>query len=497
MCPSRVGTRDNMALLDRNVWTDRVFTGRWVPTGQTGEVVEPATGEVLGTVGRIGAEELAESARTALAAGRDWARRPASERAAVLRRAAQLLAEHRDEIGDWLCREAGKVAAAASLELDLTADELRAAAGLTWQPSGHLLPTGQSGRTSVARRVPIGVVGVIAPWNFPLNLAMRSVAPALATGNAVVLKPASETAVCGGVVIARLFEAAGLPAGVLHMVPGKGSELGTAFADDPNIGMLSFTGSTQVGRGLSEAAGRRFKRMVAELGGNNAFLVLDDADLERACAAAAFGTFTHQGQICMAVGRVLVAAPLAEEFVARLAETADRLTVGDPRDAVDLGPMINDGQAEHVTDIIRRTVDAGARVAAGGSRDGRFVRPTVLAGVPADSAAFTEEIFGPVAAVTAFADDDEAVRLANDTPYGLVAGVHSGSLGRARAVAERLRAGMVHINDQTVNDEVVAPFGGVDDSGSGGRFGAVTNLDEFTTWQWLTVRERQSALPEN
>jgi benzaldehyde dehydrogenase (NAD) len=289
-----------------------------------------------------------------------------------------------------------------------------------------------------------------------------------------------------------VFEAAGLPAGVLHMLPGKGNELGTAVVEDPNIGMISFTGSTPVGRTLSEAAGKHLKKMVSELGGNNAFVVLDDADVPAAAAAGAFGSFVHQGQVCMAVGRHLVAESVADAYVAELAKRADALTVGDPRGDVHLGPVINSSQAEHIEDIVNRTRDAGAAVAAGGTREGLFVRPTVLSGVTPEMPAFAEEIFGPVAVVTTFRTDSDAIRLANSTPYGLAAGVHSGSPARARAVGERVHAGMVHINDQTVNDETIAPFGGIGDSGGSSRFGSFVNLDEFTRWQWLTIRDDQS-----
>lgn len=370
----------------------------------------------------------------------------------------------------------------------------RQAEALTTAPWGQLLPTDLPGRTSVARRVPLGVVAVIAPWNFPLNLAMRSVAPALACGNAVLLKPASETCICAGVAIARLFEEAGLPPGVLHLLPGHGSELGTTFADTPEVRMISFTGSTEVGVRLSEAAGRNLVRMVAELGGNNPFVVLDDADVA-AAAAGAFGSFTHQGQICMATGRHLVARSLYEDSVDALAEAASAMTVGDPTGDVDLRPIINDSQLEHITDLVARTVEAGATLRAGGDEpDGRCYRPVVLAGVTPDMPAYAEEVFGPVAPVVAFDDDDEAVRLANDSPYGLVAGIHSGDPLRAREVGLRLRAGMVHINDQTVNDEVVAPFGGVGRSGMGA-FGTLTNLEQFTTWQWVTLHDHQAPPP--
>ncbi|MEV6647956.1 aldehyde dehydrogenase family protein [Amycolatopsis sp. NPDC051371] len=482
-----------MGLLDDTaLWTGKIFTGQWTSTGATMTATEPATGDTLGEVGTADADTLARSADRAADAGRDWAARNFAERAAVLRRAAELFAEHGEEITTWLVREAGKPRGPAKLDFDLALDELHEAVALPSQPWGSLLPTTQPGRTSLARRVPFGVVAVIAPWNFPLVLAMRSVAPALATGNAVLLKPASETAICCGVVIARLFQEAGLPEGVLHMLPGKGSELGNAVAEDPNIGMVSFTGSTPVGRSLSEAAGKHFKKFVSELGGNNAFLVLDDADAGAAAAAGAFGSFVHQGQVCMAVGRHLVAESLAEDYVAELARIAESLTVGDPREDVDLGPVINESQADHITDIVDRSVRAGAKIAAGGNRDGLFIRPTVLTGVTPDMPAFAEEIFGPVAVVTTFGSDDEAVELANSTPYGLVAGVHAGSTARALDVGDRLQAGMVHINDQTVNDEAQAPFGGIGDSGGDSRFGATVNLEEFTRTQWVTIRRTQS-----
>ncbi len=484
-----------MALLDPEIWTGKIFTGSWIETGKTTDTTEPATGDVLGTIGMADVERLSRSAAEAAAAGARWAKAPYQERTNVLRRAAQLLTDNRDEVARWVSREAGKVASATALELQLAIDELWEASALPSQPWGQLLPTTQPGRISLARRVPRGVVAVIAPWNFPLNLAMRSVAPALACGNAVLLKPASETIVCCGVTIARLFEEAGLPAGVLHMLPGKGSELGTSFADEPNVDMLSFTGSTPVGKQLSEAAGRNVKKMVAELGGNNAFVVLDDADVEKAAAAGAFAAFTHQGQICMATGRHLVAESIAERYVTALAQIADGLRLGNPLDDVDLGPVINETQAQHIEDVVERSKHAGAQVRAGGTRDGLFVRPTVLSGVTPEMPAYSEEIFGPVAPVTTFKDDDEAVRLANGTPYGLVAGVHSADPRRAEAIGDRLRAGMVHINDQTVNDEVVAPFGGRGDSGGGGRFGSLSNLDEFTVWQWVTVRDTQSEPP--
>jgi benzaldehyde dehydrogenase (NAD) len=479
--------------LDPARWTGRIYSGDWLTTGRTTPTTEPATGETLGQVGTVDAAGVHTAAEHAARAQPKWAACTYIERSNVLRRAADILQQHLEEIREWLIRESGSTRAKTDVELAQSVEELREAAALPLQPIGQLLPTIQEDRQSLVRRVPRGVVAVIAPWNFPLLLALRSVAPALAVGNSVLLKPASETAVCCGVVIARLFEEAGLPPGVLHMLPGKGSELGEAFATDPNVDLISFTGSTAVGKKLAEAAGREVKQVVLELGGNNPLIVLEDADPKIAAAAGAFGSFFHQGQICMGTGRHLVAEPIADAYVKALTDHAQHLTVGDPREDVQIGPIINEDQAAHIDDVISRSVQAGARVVTGGTRDGLFYRPTVLVGVTAEMAAYTEEIFGPVAPVTTFKTDEEAIALANGTEYGLVAAVQSASPARAMAVADRLKVGMVHINDQTVNDEAIAPFGGAKASGEGGRFGGFANLDAFTTWQWVTRREAPAA----
>src|SRR5262249_17233172 len=258
----------------------------------------------------------------------------------------------------------------------------------------------EPGRESIARRVPLGVVGVIAPWNFPQILSVRAVAPALALGNAVILKPDLQTAVSGGVLIARLFEAAGLPDGVLHVLPG-GAEPGAALAEDPNVAMISFTGSTAVGREVGATAGRTLKRVSLELGGNNALIVLDDADIEVASSAGAWSAFLHQGQVCMTAGRHIVHEAVADKYLDQLAKRAGNLPVGNPyTEEVALGPLINARQVANVDRIVNDTVSAGAEIRAGGSHEGLFYSPTVLAGVTPAMAAFREEIFGPVAPVT-------------------------------------------------------------------------------------------------
>jgi benzaldehyde dehydrogenase (NAD) len=383
----------------------------------------------------------------------------------------------------------------AAFEVQLVLGELWEAAALPTQPWGHLLPTSEPGRESIARRVPLGVVGVISPWNFPQILSVRAVAPALALGNAVILKPDVQTPVSGGILVARLFEAAGLPEGLLHVLPGDG-EAGSALTEDPNVAMIAFTGSTAVGRKVGEAAGRSLKRVSLELGGNNALIVLDDADLEVASSAGAWSAFLHQGQVCMTAGRHIVVESVADAYLERLAKRAENLPVGDPYTGqVALGPLISQRQLDNVDRIVSETVAAGATLRAGGSHQGLFYRPTVLSDVTPSMAAFREEIFGPVAPVIVVKDEDEAVRVANDTEYGLVAAIQTGSTERGLAVADRLRTGIVHVNDQTLNNDAFAPFGGTGASGNGSRFGSQSSWDEFTQWQWVTSRPQAHGFP--
>jgi benzaldehyde dehydrogenase (NAD) len=328
---------------------------------------------------------------------------------------------------------------------------------------------------------------VISPFNFPLILSIRSVAPALALGNAVLLKPDPRTTVSGGIVIARVFEEAGLPAGLLSLLPG-GADVGEALVTAPEVRIVSFTGSTPTGRAVGELAAGALKRAHLELGGNNALVVLPGADIEAAASAGAFGSFLHQGQICMTTGRHLVHESVIEEYTEALARRADALVVGDPTGDVHLGPIIDARQLERVASIVRRSVERGATVRAGGSHDGLFHRPTVLTGLDADNPAWTEEVFGPVAPVRGFRTTEEAIEIIGASGYGLAVSV-LGDVGTAMTIADRVRSGKVHINEQTVVDEANAPFGGVGDSGTGSRFGgAAANIEAFTETQWLTAR---------
>ncbi|WP_020497061.1 benzaldehyde dehydrogenase [Sciscionella marina] len=485
-----------MTLLDTvsaENWQGRVYTGDWTPARTTAPVREPATGAELGSIGIADRADVGHSAEIAAAAQRDWAARPFQERAEILRTAGRLWQEHAAELREWLIRESGSIEDKANFELHIAAQECFEAAALPSRALGQILPS-EAPRLSMTRRIPAGVVGVIAPFNAPLILSIRSVAPALALGNSVVLKPDPRTAVCGGVALARIFAEAGVPEGVLHVLPG-GAETGAALVADPNVRVISYTGSTAAGRAVGEAAGRHLKRAHLELGGNSALIVLADADLEHAVTAACRGAYFHQGQICMATGRHLVHESLYGEYTERLAERAAALTVGDPfRGKADLGPIIDAAQRDKIHGIVTASIEAGARAVTGAQHEGPYYRPTVLAGATPGIPAYDNEIFGPVAPVAPFGSIEEAAGLAAASEYGLALGILTPDLDKGLALADRIPTGIAHINDQTINDEAVAPFGGLGASGTGSRFGGPeANVDAFTETRWITLRGAAAA----
>lgn len=485
-----------MTFLGDSLWDAKIYSGGW-KTGRGGasNALEPATGDTLASYGVASREDVLDASRAAAAAQQEWAARKPEERAAVLRRAGALWEEHAAELDDWIVRESGGIPAKAGLETHTAANECYEASALPGLPAGEVLTTNED-RWSFARRRPAGVVSVISPFNFPLILGIRAVAPALALGNAVLLKPDPRTTVCAGVSIMRVFEEAGLPPGLLSLLPG-GADVGAALVEAPEVRVIAFTGSTAAGRKIGESAARLLKRAHLELGGNSAMIVLPGADLAKAASAAAFGSFMHQGQICMATGRHLVHQDLYEDYVAALAEKARNLPMGDPKSGtVAIGPVIDAGQLERIDGLVQSAVASGARLAAGGSvRDGLFYHPTVLADLTDDQDAWREEIFGPVAPVRSFSTLDEAVKLANDSSYGLSISI-LGDVGEAMKLADRLESGKVHINEQTVSDEPNSPFGGVKDSGNGGRIGgAAANMEAFTELQWLTMRPEIAPYP--
>lgn len=465
--------------------------------GRTADDVNPYSGDVLTTLPLADAADVDAAFTAASIAQRDWESTLPTERADVFHRAARIMEERKDEIVDWLVAEVGAIRPRAEWEWLAVRAVMLESASYPTRSAGRILPAALiDGKENRVYRRPLGVVTVISPWNFPMQLSARSVAPALALGNAVVLKPASDTPVTGGLLLARILEDAGLPAGLLSVVVGKSSEIGDAVTSHPLTRLVSFTGSTPVGSGI--AASAPLTRMSLELGGNGPLVVLEDADVEAAVNAAVFGAFFHQGQVCMATNRVIAVDAVHDEVVDRLTERVRSLRTGDPADPdTQIGPIINDAQVESILDRISRAESDGAEVRVRGERSGpagRVLGPHLVLGTNGVATA-AEEVFGPVATVIRADGEDDAVRIANVTEYGLSSAVFSRDVGRAVRVATRLEAGMTHVNDTTINDEPNTAFGGEKNSGIG-RFGGEWAIDEFTTDHWISVQHtpRQYAI---
>lgn len=480
------------------------MTGRYAPfntmpigtkwrAGSAGESradTDPWSGQTLIEIPQANADDLDEAYDAAARAQAQWAAKPPVERAGVMRSAAEVMTRRKDEITEWLIRETGGTVAKAELEWSLTRSVLWEAAAMPHHVEGKIMPSDIPGKESRVYREAVGVVAVISPWNFPMQLSNRSVAPALAVGNAVVLKPAGDTPVTGGLLLARIFQEAGLPPGVLSVMIGSGSAIGDAIVEHPVPKVVSFTGSTKVGRGIAQKAA--LKRTALELGGNGPVVILDDADLDWAIDASIFGSFFHQGQICMIANRIIADASVYDEFVDRFVARAKALRVGDPSDpATQLGPVINESQLESIRDKLARAAADGAELLCGGDPfgpTGLALPPHVLAAGNGVATA-REEVFGPVMTVIRADDESDALRLANDTSYGLSSAVFSGDVERAVRFARRIDAGMTHVNDSPVNDDSNTAFGGEKSSGVG-RFGGRWAIDEFTTEQWISVQHR-------
>lgn len=469
------------------------MSGRWIDDSGTA-VIQPATGEKLLSLRMGSADDIDEACVAGAGAQQEWFSLPWEQRSAVFRKAADLLEANADLYIDWLVKETGSVGAKAGFEISIVVKALREAMAMPSQPPGLVLPT-DPGKLSFCRRMPLGVIGVIAPFNFPMYLSMRAVAPALAIGNAVVLKPDPRTSISGGLLLSQLLTAAGLPEGVFHVVPG-GADAGEALCVHPKVAMIQFTGSTAVGRKIGALAGGNLKKLSLELGGKNSLIILDDADLDIAASNAAWGAFLHQGQICMASGRILVHESIHDELVERLSAKATGLPKGNPAAGeCAIGPLIGEPQAKKARSMVEAAIQDGATLVAGGTHEGAIFSPAVLTGVKPGMAAYEEEFFAPVAALTKFSTDEEAIELANSTEYGLSAGIISKSTSRALSIGQRLNTGLLHINDQTVADEVVNPFGGRGKSGNGTSIGGPANWDEFSQWQWVTMKDAPPPYP--
>jgi acyl-CoA reductase-like NAD-dependent aldehyde dehydrogenase len=451
------------------------------------DVLNPANQEPFAKIFMGQEQHMRAAIDAAHAAKAAWGNSPAALREKILHRAADELEAATNEIVDLLIGEGGSTFGKAHFEIPFAANMLRSIAGEARRVQGDVFPSDVSGLLSLAIRRPLGVVAGISPFNFPVVLALKKVAFALATGNTFVLKPSEETSLVG-LKLAEIFEKAGLPPGVLNVVPGDGPTLARVLFDDPRVKLISFTGSTAVGRHIAVECAKKGKRVVLEMGGKSPLIVLKDADVDYAVDTACFGIFIHQGQICMAGSRIIVEAPIYETFLQRFAAKAKTLRVGDPRDPhTVVGPLIRSSQCQMIDRKIKEAVAAGARLLTGGTYQGNFYQPTVVADVTANMAAFRDELFGPVAAVSRADDADHALALANNSSYGLSSAVLTNDLQLAMRFALELEAGMVHLNGPTVHDEPTVPFGGVKDSGSG-RDGGRWSVEEMTEVKWVTIQ---------
>ncbi|MGW2688543.1 aldehyde dehydrogenase family protein [Streptomyces sp. NPDC001414] len=471
--------------------------GEWRPGTGSWDIIDfnPYDGEKLASITIAAVDEIDQAYRAAERAQKQWAATNPYARRAVFEKALRLVEEREAEITEAIIAELGGTHLKAGFELHLAKEFLRESIQWSLRPEGRILPSPVDGKENRVYRVPVGVVGVISPFNFPFLLSIKSVAPALALGNAVVLKPHQNTPIVGGTLVAKLFEDAGLPGGLLNVVVTDIAEIGDAFIEHPVPNVISFTGSDKVGRHVATVCASLFKRSVLELGGNSAIVVLDDADIDYAVDAAVFSRYVHQGQVCMAANRVLVDRSVADEFTEKFVAKVRTLRAGDPQDPrTVIGPLINSQQAESVSATVEQAVSEGATALLHGRTTGNLVEPSVLTDVPAGSELLRQEVFGPVAFLIPFDGEEEAVRIVNDTPYGLSGAVHTGDVERGVAFAQQIDAGMFHVNDGTVHDEPVVPFGGEKHSGLG-RLNGESTVDAFTTQKWISVQHGRSGFP--
>lgn len=457
-------------------------------------VVNPANGKTFSKVFMAKPEHMTRAIDAAYAVKDVWGNTLPSERELILIRAADVLESMRAEVVDLLIEEGGSTFGKSQFEVSYVVGVLRSAAGECRRIMGYTIPCDIPGRFSMAIRRPLGVVAGIAPFNFPLILATKKVAFALAAGNTFILKPSEETSLVG-LKIAEIFDKAGLPPGVLNVVTGDGPSLGEVLYSDPRVKAILFTGSTAVGRQIGVECAKRGKKFDLEMGGKSPLLVLKDADLKYAVDTAAFGLFIHQGQICMAGSRVIVEEPVYEKFLDLFVEKVKSLKVGDPRDPhTVIGPLIRASQCPFIAERIESSKGQGARVLCGGTYEGNYFQPTILADVTPTMKVFQDELFGPVASVIKAKDVDDAIQLANNTRYGLTSAVITSDLQIAMRCAMELESGAVHINGSTIHDEPHGPFSGVKDSGMG-REGGQWSMDELTQLKWVTIQRGQAHYP--
>jgi vanillin dehydrogenase len=481
---------EQQALLIGGEWTE-------ASGGATFERIDPFTGEAVTVAAAAGREDARRACDAAAAAFEEWSSTPPGARRVVLTKAADILMERAGEIASIMTEEVGGTFGWGMFNCDLASRMLREAAAQTYAVTGEVIPSDVPGALSMGVRQPVGVVVGMAPWNAPVILSTRAVATPLAYGNTVVLK-ASEHCPRTHAAVARAIADAGVPAGAINLVLHSAADAPDVVDEliaHPAVRRVNFTGSTRVGRIIAMKCAEHLKRCLLELGGKAPQVVLADADLEAAADAASFGAFMNSGQICMSTERIVADRSVAEAIGAKLAERAAKLVVGDPRDqGTMIGPVINDAARERVVELIADAREKGADVLAGGEADGNLITPTVLANVTPEMRIYSEESFGPVVTIVPVDGDEEAVRVANDTEYGLAAAVFGEDVDHALEIARRIESGICHVNASTVHDEPQMPFGGVKASGWG-RFGGSAALQEFTELRWMSVQQTSRHYP--
>ncbi|WP_349961211.1 aldehyde dehydrogenase [Rhizobium sp. ZPR3] len=465
-------------------------------SGRTYNRHDPFTGELASTAPAAEPEDVAAAIEAASNAFPAWSSTGPGQRRTILAKAADIMDAKVGEFTKLMMEETGATAPWAGFNVMLAANILREAAAMTTQIGGEIIPSDKPGTLAMGVRQAAGVCLAIAPWNAPVILATRAIAMPIACGNTVILKASEQ---CPGTqrLIATALTEAGLPAGVINVItnaPEDAPGVVEALIAHPAVRRVNFTGSTKVGKIIAELSGKHLKPALLELGGKAPLVVLEDADIDGAVNAAIFGAFMHQGQICMSTERIIVHQAIADTFVAKLAARAAVLPAGDPRGHVVLGSLISLEAAKKMEELIADAQAKGAKLVAGGKRTGTVVEATLLDFVTPDMRVYGEESFGPVKPIIRVANEDEAVRVANDTEYGLSSAVFSADVQRALAVAGRIQSGICHINGPTLNDEAQMPFGGVKGSGYG-RFGGKAAIAEFTDLRWITIEDPAQHYP--
>ncbi|MBT0667713.1 NAD-dependent succinate-semialdehyde dehydrogenase [Novosphingobium profundi] len=470
--------------------TQCYIDGQWcdAASGATLDVTNPGTGEVMGTVPKMGAEETLRAIDAAEAALPAWRAKTAGERSKLLRKLYELMMEHQADLGELLSREQGKPLAEGKGEIAYGASFIEWFGEEAKRAYGDTIPGHAADRRIVVIKQPVGVVGAITPWNFPNAMITRKLGPALAAGCTMVIKPASATPY-SALAIAALCEMAGIPAGVVNVVTGSAGQIGSTLTGSPKVAKITFTGSTEIGRQLLRESAETVKKCSMELGGNAPFLVFDDADVDAAIEGAMISKFRNGGQTCVCTNRFYVQDGVYDEFVTKLAARVKAMKVGYALDeGTEIGPLVDEKAVEKVEEHLKDALEGGATLLAGGSRNergGSYFNPTVVAGVKPDMLLAREETFGPLAGVIRFTDEAEAIAMANDTEFGLASYFYASDMSRVWRVAEALEAGMVGINTGLISTEV-APFGGVKQSGLG-REGSHYGLDDFMELKYLCM----------